>query len=115
MKEIIVLLRPNKAKATKQKLAEAGFLAYTESRVFGRGKQRGVKYALDESASSIGIPFLPKKMLQLVVSSESVDRVVQVLMETNRTGEMGDGKIFVCPIGDSVRIRTDERGKEALV
>ena len=110
MKEIIVMIRPGKAKATKQKLADQGFVAYTEIRVEGRGKQNGLRYANGE----VGIPFLPRKMLTLFVNAEDVERVTAILVETNKTGEIGDGKIFISPTEDIVRIRTDERSRMAL-
>ena len=116
MKEIIVLIRREKTKATKQKLADQGFIPYTEKQILGRGKQLGLHYPVGESRPwpSLGIPFLPKCMLTIFVNDEEVNRVVEILLDSNRTGEIGDGKIFVCPVEDVIRIRTDERGREAL-
>ena len=113
MKEIIAILRPGKAKATKQKLAEKGFVAYTEYRVSGRGKQKGLRYQSDDVTS--GIPFLPKRMITVFVNDEDTDPVIALFIETNKTGEIGDGKIFVCPAEEALRIRTDERSRAALV
>lgn len=116
MKEVIAIIRPGLAKLTKQKLAEKGFLAYTEERVSGRGKQSGLRYPEGDPDSSghHGISFLPKRMLTLFVNEDELDRVMAVLTEANRTGEIGDGKIFICPAEDAVRIRTDERRQAAL-
>lgn len=116
MKEIVAILRPARAKVTKQKLAEKGFIAYTEERVFGRGKQKGLQYGSSDGApgTSGGISFLPKRMLTLFVNDEDVEQVVAALVEANKTGEIGDGKIFVCPTEDAIRIRTDETKQAAL-
>ena len=117
MKEVIAMIRPGRAKLTKQKLSDKGFASYTEERVSGRGKQKGLQYSSGGSDSNgvQGISFLPKRMLTVVVNDEDVDQVVAVLVESNRTGEIGDGKIFICPVQDTIRIRTDERRREALV
>ena len=110
MKEVIALIRPGKAKPTKLKLAEKGFFAYTEERVSGRGKQKGLRYANGEA----GIGFLPRRMLTLFVNDPEVGEVLAILAEANRTGEIGDGKIFVCPAENAIRIRTDEFHEAAL-
>lgn len=116
MKEIIAVIRPGRAKLTKQKLAEKGFVAYTEERVLGRGKQKGLQYGEGPgSDGGGGISFLPKRMLTLFVGAGDLESVLGVLIEANKTGEMGDGKIFVAPVADVVRIRTDERKGAALV
>ena len=119
MKEIVAILRPGRLKQTKQKLAEKGFVACTEQRVFGRGKQRGLSYTAGPQESGPenghGISFLPKRMLTLWVNDEVWEQAVAILLETNKTGEFGDGKIFVCPAEDAVRVRTDERHHAALV
>lgn len=116
MKEIIMLIRPAKARITKLKLQELGFVAYTEQSVLGRGKQVGLAYPAADSdrAEKLGIPFLPKKLLTIFVQDEEVDQVIRIVTEANQTGDIGDGKIFVCPAEDVIRIRTDERGPQAL-
>ena len=115
MKEIIAFIRPGKAKATKQKLGEQGFIPYTEMRALGRGKQVGLHYPEAEgNALPFGISFLPKCMLTIFVNDEEVKPVMDILAASNRTGDIGDGKIFVCPAEDAIRIRTDERGSKAL-
>lgn len=112
MKELVAFIRPVRARLTKEKLAEKGFVSYTETRVSGRGKQRGLRYQPDDSAS--GIPFLPKRMMTIFVNDEEVVQAVSVLVEANRSGEIGDGKIFVCPAEEAYRIRTDEKSRAAL-
>lgn len=116
MKEVIALIRPGRAKLTKQKLAEKGFAAYTEDRVSGRGKQKGLQYGQGSAElSGGGIDFLPKRMLTVFIKEEDLEQVISILIEANKTGEIGDGKIFVCSVDDVVRIRTDERKQAALV
>ena len=116
MKEVIAIIRPSRAKLTKQKLAEKGFVAYTEERISGRGKQKGLQYGEDSGLDGKGgISFLPKRMLTLFVGASDLESVLGILIEANKTGEMGDGKIFISPVVDAVRIRTDERKGAALV
>ena len=116
MKEVIAIIRPGRAKLTKQKLAEKGFVAYTEERVEGRGKQKGLQYGQGSGPEGDGgISFLPKRMLTLFVGASDLESLLGILIEANKTGEMGDGKIFVAPAVDVVRIRTDERRGAALV
>lgn len=116
MKEVIAIIRPPRAKLTKQKLAEKGFVAYTEERILGRGKQIGLQYGSNPGSDEKGgISFLPKRMLTLFVGASDLESVLGILIEANRTGEMGDGKIFIAPATDAVRIRTDERKGAALV
>lgn len=111
MKEVIALLRPGKVKQTKQKLAEKGFVAFTQNHVSGRGKQMGLRYPNGQ----IGIPFLPRRMLTIFVNDGDVQQLITTLIEVNRSGEIGDGKIFVCSAENVVRIRTDELNEAALV
>lgn len=116
MKEVIAIIRPSRAKLTKQKLAEKGFVAYTEERVSGRGKQKGLQYGGDSGTDGKGgISFLPKRMLTLFVGASDLESVLGVLIDANKTGEVGDGKIFIAPVADVVRVRTDERKGAALV
>lgn len=117
VKELIAIIRPGQGKITKQKLAEQGFVAYTEEKVFGHGKQKGLQYSQEDTSSSEGfggIQFLPKRMMTLFVNDEDLERVVAVFTQANKTGEIGDGKIFVCPVEETLRIRTDERNQVAL-
>lgn len=117
MKEVIAVVRPSRAKLTKQRLAEKGFPAYTEARVSGRGKQAGLRYSGEGAApnGTGGISFLPKRALSFFVNDEDVEPLIRLMMEANKTGEIGDGKIFVCPVETAVRIRTDEMNEAALV
>jgi len=118
MKEVIAIIRMNKIQATKDVLAEAGYTCLTANLVYGRGKQKGLYISplgnVKPDSKKAAIRFIPKRMLTLVVDDDSVPTVVEMIMRTNRTGMVGDGRIFVCPMTDAVRIRTGERGDAAL-
>jgi nitrogen regulatory protein PII len=110
LKEITVILRPGKWGDTLKALEAAGFGGFTRRRVYGRGKQSGLRYG----DGTGGIQVLPKWMLTLFAEESQVDALVKVILEANKTGEIGDGKIFVSPVGSVVRIRTNETGRLAL-
>ena len=119
MKEVIAIIRMNAIQKTKRALADAGFPSVTAKVVFGRGKQKGLHISPPATISpgegeGSGMRYIPKRMLTMVLPDEKVDELVKIIMETNRTGEIGDGRIFVCPIEDAVRIRTGEIGEEAI-
>ena len=118
MKEVIAIIRMNKIQATKDVLAEAGYTCLTATLVYGRGKQKGLYIHpmgnIEPDDKKAAIRFIPKRMLNLVVDDESVPKVVELITQVNRTGMVGDGRLFVCPITDAVRIRTGERGDDAL-
>jgi nitrogen regulatory protein P-II 2 len=106
MKMVIAIIKPFKLDDVRAALAEVGVQGITVTEVKGFGRQkghtelyRGAEYVVD---------FLPK------VKLEQVDRVVEAIIETARTGKIGDGKIFVCDLGQAVRIRTGEAGSRAL-
>lgn len=127
MKEIIAIIRINKINETKQVLAEAGYIPMTCRKVYGRGRKK-VNYELveglfDEDAAtspkvleaiSENHRLIPKRFLTMIVEDRDVAPIVKILIDTNQTGNMGDGKIFVAPITDVVRIRTGERGEAAV-
>ncbi|BCV20472.1 P-II family nitrogen regulator [Moorella sp. Hama-1] len=120
MKEIIAIVRPNKITPTKEALAVLGFPALTACKVLGRGKQKGILGEVTFNVSPElqrqegSMKYVPKRMISLVVADEDVPLVVAVLIKINRTGKVGDGRIFVCPVAEAVRIRTGERGQAAL-
>lgn len=108
MKEVLAIVRREKVKAAKDALASLGFSSLHAIEVEGRGKQRGLKYS--QSSKEAGMRYLPKKMLSLVVRDEDAAKVVHTILKSSRTGEIGDGKIFVLPIEQVVRVRTGEKG-----
>lgn len=118
MKEVIAIIRMNKIQATKDVLAEVGYSCLTATLAYGRGKQKGLYINpmgnVKPDDKKAAIRFIPKRMLNIVVDDESVSEVVETIISVNRTGIIGDGRIFVCPMNEAVRIRTGERGDDAL-
>ncbi|HSQ01926.1 MAG TPA: P-II family nitrogen regulator [Methanobacterium sp.] len=121
MKEIMAIIRPKMVSRTKEVLDSLGFPAMNAVRVMGRGKQRAI---LNEVSFEINEPdllkvegsmrYIPKRMISLVVPDEDVSLVVETIMKVNKTGQIGDGKVFVCPIEQALRIRTMEKGNKAI-
>jgi nitrogen regulatory protein P-II 2 len=112
MKMVVAIIKPFKLDDVRSALADVGVQGITVTEVKGFGRQkghtelyRGAEYVVD---------FLPKVKLELAVDDEQVDRVVEAIIETARTGKIGDGKIFVSDLGQTVRIRTGEAGSRAL-
>ena len=112
MKKIEAVIKPFKLDDVKNALSQAGITGMTVSEVKGFGRQkghtelyRGAEYVVD---------FLPKTKIEVVVSDGMVDNIVSVLTDSARTGKLGDGKIFITSVIESVRIRTGERGDDAL-
>ena len=115
MKEIVAILRPERWTETKARLQGLRVPAFTQQRVLGRGRARGLRYLPRQGATRhLGIQYLPKRMVSWIVEDAQVESLIQAIMEVNRTGRIGDGKIFVLPIDDVLRIRTGERGLEAI-
>ena len=111
MKEIIAIIRPKQWPKTKAQLLEEGFTAFTVRRVSGRGRQKGLQYLAQSGKVEEGIRFLPKRMVTLFVQDGDAPAAVAAIAKANQTGEIGDGKIFVCPLESVQRIRTGERGE----
>jgi len=112
MKKIEAVIREERFHLIKLALEEKGFISMTVSDVIGRGKQKGV--SLKWRVGEHRIEFLPKKKLEIIVDDKDAEIVVQTICEKGRTGAVGDGKIFILPVEDVIRIRTGERGQEAL-
>jgi nitrogen regulatory protein PII 2 len=123
MKEIIAIIRPRKVSSTRSALERMGFPSMTATGVRGRGMQCGIagEVLVDGSPDELlkrnsgGMKYVPKRLLTIVVPDNYVDRVVQKIIEVNQTSQIGDGKIFVCPIDDAVRVRTREQGESAVL
>jgi nitrogen regulatory protein P-II 1 len=112
MKKMEVVIKPFKLEDVKDALAEIGITGMTVSEVKGYGRQkghselyRGAEYTVD---------FMPKIKLDIVVNDEDVDKVAETVIESARTGKIGDGKIFVSDMEKIIRIRTGETGNEAV-
>lgn len=127
MKEIIAIIRMDKVSQTKKDLSEAGFPSVTALKVMGRGKmlkememindlEDGKEEYRDALLQSMlkGGRLIPKRMLVLLVANNEVSTVVDIIIKANQEGHIGDGKIFVSPVLDAVRVRTGERGEEAV-
>lgn len=112
MKEIVAIIRPNKLDEVKDALEELGCHGMTVTEVKGRGRQLGITESY--RGSDYRIDMLPKTRLEIVVADEQVDNVIDKIVKTAQTGDIGDGKIFISPVEEVVRIRTGERGNEAL-
>ena len=112
MKTVEAIIKPFKLDEVKEALHEIGIQGITVTEVKGFGRQkghtelyRGAEYVVD---------FLPKIKLQVVVTDDMVDKVIQSICDAANTGRIGDGKIFVLPMEEAIRIRTGERGSEAV-
>ena len=112
MKFIIAIIKPFKLDEVKESLSEIGVHGMTVSEVKGFGRTGGKKEVYRGSAYVVD--FVPKVKLEIIVPEESVRQVVNAIMEAARTGRIGDGKIFVTPVDEIVRIRTGETGEDAI-
>lgn len=124
MKEVIAVVRMNMMNRTKAALTEIGVDAFFAHEAQGRGKGfvntavlEGAESGYEEAAAVLGEKgkLYPKRMLTAVVAAELVEEVVEAITRINQTGKPGDGKIFVLPVGDAVRVRTAEAGEKAIV
>jgi nitrogen regulatory protein PII len=112
MKKVEAIIKPFKLDDVKESLHEIGIQGLTVTEVKGFGRQkghtelyRGAEYVVD---------FLPKIKLEIAVADEMVDKVIEAIASSANTGRIGDGKIFVLPLNEAVRIRTGERGPDAV-
>jgi nitrogen regulatory protein PII len=112
MKMITAIIKPFKLDDVRQAVADIGIQGITVTEVKGFGRQRG-HTELYRGAEYV-VDFLPKAKIELAVSDEIVDQVVEAIANTARTGKIGDGKIFVSEISEAIRIRTGETGSEAV-
>ena len=112
MQMIEAVIKPHKLDAVKGALAKIGILGVTAIECKGFGRQMGHTERYRGAKMDVG--FVPKVLLKLAVKSEDAEKAVQAIVEAARTGEVGDGKIFVYPIGQAVRIRTGETNEQAL-
>ena len=113
MKKIEAIIRPERLEAVKVALVEAGITGLHVENVVGHGNQRGVIHS-GRGGGSYVIDMLPKVKLVTVISDHNVERVIAAIIEHARTGNIGDGKIFISDIADAIRVRTGERGNAVL-
>lgn len=113
MRKIEAIIRPEKLPVVREALSKLGCPGITISDIKGQGKQKGLIQQF--RGREYRIDLLPKVKIELVLNSNlNVDEVVQAIMDNARTGEAGDGKIFIWPLEDVIRIRTGERGAQAV-
>lgn len=112
MIKIEAVIRPFKLDEVKEALVEEGIRGLTITEVRGYGRQKG--HTETYRGSEYRIEFIPKIKIEIVVEKEKMEKVIDAILRTAKTGQVGDGKIFVSEIQDVIRIRTEESGKEAL-
>lgn len=112
MKKIEAIVKPFKLQEVKDALSEVGIQGMTVSEVKGFGRQkghteiyRGTEYTID---------FIPKVKIEMVLPDAQIEAAVNAIIKAAKTGKIGDGKVFVIPVGEAIRIRTNERGDEAV-
>ncbi len=124
MKEVMAVIRINKINKTKKALSEAGIAAFTATgKVLGRGKGmvdyrilHGAENGYSEAISQLGQGprLVAKRLITVILPDDKVDLAVKTMIEVNQTGNAGDGKIFVMPVIDAVKVRTGESGDKVL-
>ena len=112
MKKVEAIIRPHKLDEVHSALQEGGFMGLTVSEVRGYGRQKGHKEIY--RGAEYTIEFVPKIKIELICSDSKVEKAVEIIISKSKTGEVGDGKIFIIPMEDSIRIRTEESGESAL-
>lgn len=112
MKKIEAIIRPFKIDDVREALSEIGIRGMTLTEVKGYGRQKG--HTELYRGSEYQIDFLPKIKIEIVASDNQVDKIVDALVKAAKTGQVGDGKIFVSPVEDVIRVRTEESGEEAI-
>jgi len=112
MKKIEAIIRPFKLDEVKEALLEEGVRGLTITEVRGYGRQKG--HTESYRGSEYRIEFVPKIKIEVVIDDSLTERVVDAIVKTSATGQIGDGKIFISDVADAIRIRTHESGPEAL-
>jgi len=112
MKKILAIIRPDKLEEVKQALEDMGCNGLTIKEVRGRGIQLGITESY--RGHDYKVDLLPKTEIEIVTSEEDLDDIVDTIVKTAQTGDIGDGKIFISPVEEVIRIRTGERGEKAI-
>jgi nitrogen regulatory protein P-II 1 len=112
MKKIEAIIRPFKLDEVKEALVEEGIHGLTISEVRGYGRQKG--HTETYRGSEYQIEFIPKIKIEIVVDDALLDKVIDAILRTAKTGQVGDGKIFISEVQEVIRIRTEESGSQAL-
>jgi nitrogen regulatory protein PII 2 len=123
MKEVMAIIRINMMNQTKRALSDAGVSSFTAREALGRGKGiidfkalKGAEQGYEEAIHQLGTTqrLIPKRILFVIVPDKLVKRTVDTIIRVNRTGKSGDGKLFVMPLREAIRIRTQEEGDSVL-
>ena len=113
LKEVVAIIRPQRWSHTKLRAQRLRVQAFTQTRVLGRGRERGLRYLPRKGAvSGMGVRYLPKRMISWMVEEAQVEPLIQAIIEANQTGQLGDGKIFVLPVEEAVRIRMEHASRQ---
>ena len=110
MNKVEAIIRPERLTALKDAMAKAGFMGLNTVPVMGRGVQRGISHQV-RGGGTVEVDMLPKTKVELVVRDKDTEKAITVIIEHGSTGEIGDGKIFVIPVAEVIRVRTGERGE----
>ena len=113
MQKIEAIIRPEKLDPVKEALSDAGFAGLNIVHVTGRGVQRGIVH-MGRGGETFTVDMLPKVKIEVVVKDPDVEKVVKLICDAAATGNIGDGKIFVMPVTNAIRVRTNERGDDAV-
>jgi nitrogen regulatory protein P-II 1 len=112
MKKVEAIIRSEKLDDLREALDAKGFSAMTVTEVKGRGAQKGI--TLEWRVGEYRVEFIPKVKVEMVVEEKRVEAVIEVILSVCSTGKIGDGKIFISPVDEVIKIRTGERGSQAL-
>ena len=112
MKKIEAIIRPERLGIVREALAELSYPGITVTEVKGHGKQRGITQQW--RGQEYRVDMLPKVKIEIVVLDEDTTETVNTIVRTARTGEIGDGKVFILPVEEAVRVRTGDRGQNAI-
>lgn len=115
MKQVIIIIRTNQYFKTRAALQKANFGAISEKEIVGRGKKTGHYTAVTGEESHANYSFSAKRMIEIYVRDEDVERLIKTVLEINKTGTPGDGKIFILPAENVIRIRTGEKDVNAIM
>jgi len=112
VKEVKAIIRTTTFEAVKKALDEKGYVSMTVTEVKGRGKQKGITQQW--RGAEYVVDMIPKTKIEMVVKDEEAEEVVDTICSVAKTGQIGDGKIFISPVEDAIRVRTGEHGEESL-
>jgi nitrogen regulatory protein P-II 1 len=112
MKKIEAIIRPEKLDEVKSALEKENFVSMSVTEIRGRGRQKGAKLAW--RGTEYLMEMVPKMKIDMVVRDEDAEKVVEIIRESAYTGNIGDGKIFVLPVEEVIRVRTGDKGEKAL-